>query len=1718
MLDAIQTLINGSLQSLDYDRTITCTIVDNSNRARGEYVVDDGSSTFIAYSDFTAYANNTSVYVTVPQGDYSNKKIILGRRTNKDTEYFNYVAPTESYVDITNNVLTLQYDNEGNEKVFSTLANGVLASKGPIYTWSGNYKGYDRLGIKASFKTYLDSLKPIAGSYGLYLKVLHCNEDTEYKTEQVSNFLFGQNEMYGNIYSFNTFFEQQAVYDISNFGIIKKIDIYLYQLQDFKSQIGNGKEIQDIFIPHQEENIIGDQQIIQDFEDNIFVSNLYLSFGYDLNSFTEDKVINYTLDSMEYSSGNTAEERKRKLQCRWVHKTQNGEIVSIYNQEGLKKYNSNLYWYHYVLDNEVESEYGGKYWEEIQNSKNIFNNIVTCQTTVQDEYYKSVIISLSSERLNYISNLKDDINTGNIWALNDKDIQNLMLEMDKYEENYDISEVNKILNNLLLNDLNEKQLQFINKALETWNSLPIYDQYESILTIHNTTMVQANLAVDLIQAITIEINDKDGRNGVYNIYGEDGQILNRTYSLERHKLILNYNSLLTGMTSFDGNGTEIVTWKIPLTNTMIQPPTEGIEYDSSKLYLDNVKDANGNNIPAFNNDGEYMYIRRVIGPVEQDIDIGGFYTKTTEQIFRIKDYYSAVGNNTIYCYVEKGGYTYGNSITLIFGTAGTNGTDYTFRIALDKNAEYNQQLLNATAYVYDYNNQQVEIAEFIKQDWLYPSYTKNDLFVSEIQNNKEFYIQPKNNNLDHYFNILKSTIRINEISNFLTTYTIIPWTSDIITYNHYEGPDRIIYNSQGTDPSYYKGKLKLYNHLDVEQLDIEWEIKIGNPDSDEIDSLKFYPSIVNRDGNYVLKVPSMYMKNNEACCLIAKKNGIEVWHQPLLIMQNSFSSALLNNWNGDLLIDEDNGTIMSPMIGAGRKNSDNSFSGVLMGDVTRANDSTILTGVYGYDHGVQSYSLTEDGKATLGSAGRGQIIFDGNKGSIESANHKLDSAKGMKIDLENGEIDSYNFKLKSRYAIIDSREDANNYFTIKGSGTSTQTTYIYENEKLATNSYNQIFGAGIQEEEVEFNDKTLMNVGNSSFYLQTLNFNNNPGVESGLKLDLSKNKLIANEGFTLRAINHMVKVTGDSIATVQYPEIYEQVHSKYDTINEDGVLKNYNHTLLENINTVNYKNYYFKLTDNSEYQNDWENVNDFELYHKTNLKTTIFTSELSRYYYKQDLDNVDLYETITSENFKSNNDIYEKRIEFTYSENGKKSTTLNTLYRKYTTSSLIMVPSITASEVVKGETYHYIKDNILQSTTASVAGVNKYYSDIPTVTNTYYYWQPSGTVTSSVPGLYKSFSYSGTGKYNFGSQPNGYQVEDIYTGSGDYMKGTLLIDATANEYPIKLQLGNETPFKLSWAGYLTTTKLNAIGGTIGRWIISNTDLSADNGKIRLVPYGRITVTYGDNDEYTPKTSTATENCGYITIGNSSSGSDSSKIVTYNSAVINALIKQQSSSEGSESVNNIVTNHLEGSFQEEDIGKYYKKNNSTYYKIVSTSSPYYETVYQGKGGIQLLSNGLVSIYKLYIQGGGGTWDGCARYSQYTIARNHTHTLSATASNKKEGYRLGSSHSSQIYACGTTFSYGYVDYHKTTYDAKATLSGNSNAYTLTVTVSVGSDIGDAENVVSLSLFRSSLTTANTNYQKLKQQYDDLKTDYDNYKSNHHHTDTEYNNALNSSATTP
>jgi hypothetical protein len=77
---------------------------------------------------------------------------------------------------------------------------------------------------------------------------------------------------------------------------------------------------------------------------------------------------------------------------------------------------------------------------------------------------------------------------------------------------------------------------------------------------------------------------------------------------------------------------------------------------------------------------------------------------------------------------------------------------------------------------------------------------------------------------------------------------------------------------------------------------------------------------------------------------------------------------------------------MSPCIGAGSKNSENQFSGVLMGKI-KDTSGQINHGLYGFSDGAQAFGFKEDGTAFIGKSGAGRILFDGNNSTITSAQY-----------------------------------------------------------------------------------------------------------------------------------------------------------------------------------------------------------------------------------------------------------------------------------------------------------------------------------------------------------------------------------------------------------------------------------------------------------------------------------------------------------------------------------------------------------------------------------------------------------------------------------------------------------------------------------------------------------------------------------------------------------
>lgn len=303
LIDGMQAIIQGNNSKLQFDRTIKATIINNDEKTKGCYVVDDGSTTFYAYSDNTSYPNKAQVYVKIPNNDFNNVKLIIGRCELDGNDRYVYTSPLDTFV-----------EGDGKTYMFNPPSpqNGLLANGDPDFQnvtekFEVNLAGYTTMGLSAEFMSWLKNRNLIKGNYGIVVSL--------FAGEEQFNYYLDSSKMYGDIYNFETYYKQDMTFDISN--VSDKIDsamITFYQLDNF---ISRGYEV-----PY----IIEDNY--KDFKD-LFVRNIILSFGYDESDFPDDKIVLSTTGNLQYDSSVSDENYTRNLKAKWCHKDENKVCIFL---------------------------------------------------------------------------------------------------------------------------------------------------------------------------------------------------------------------------------------------------------------------------------------------------------------------------------------------------------------------------------------------------------------------------------------------------------------------------------------------------------------------------------------------------------------------------------------------------------------------------------------------------------------------------------------------------------------------------------------------------------------------------------------------------------------------------------------------------------------------------------------------------------------------------------------------------------------------------------------------------------------------------------------------------------------------------------------------------------------------------------------------------------------------------------------------------------------------------------------------------------------------------------------------------------------------------------------------------------------------------------------------------------------------------------------------
>lgn len=386
-------IANSSVDKVKFDSTIECTITDATDKLIGKYKVKNESyAEFYAYSQITTYNKGDKVYVQIPKGDYNSTKFIVGKKTDKNEDKpYNFVNPFNTFIDLTGNFFIAK---DNNKEVWSILANGnekeiEITPNGGI-AFTDEQQGFTRLGLRADFRAWLETLGIVSGNYGLKLNIYGIKDDTADNIKKIEASIknngevpliasidLDTNDMYGNPYNFEGYYSQEIVIDISAVAKIYNIRIYLYQKGNFKDSnndlISYANDF-NISVP----------------PNNIFVKDIYMGLGISADEIENEYVRLYSLDGSTYVIDDKGQIDSKTIRLKWVHFDEDGNRAQI--TEHKKEDTFEVRWYMYEFGAPSADEYSGVYWTAIEDNKNNFFYQLKPRSNKNQEQIKVIIL------------------------------------------------------------------------------------------------------------------------------------------------------------------------------------------------------------------------------------------------------------------------------------------------------------------------------------------------------------------------------------------------------------------------------------------------------------------------------------------------------------------------------------------------------------------------------------------------------------------------------------------------------------------------------------------------------------------------------------------------------------------------------------------------------------------------------------------------------------------------------------------------------------------------------------------------------------------------------------------------------------------------------------------------------------------------------------------------------------------------------------------------------------------------------------------------------------------------------------------------------------------------------------------------------------------------------------------------------------------------------
>ena len=171
-------------------------------------------------------------------------------------------------------------------------------------------------------------------------------------------------------------------------------------------------------------------------------------------------------------------------------------------------------------------------------------------------------------------------------------------------------------------------------------------------------------------------------------------------------------------------------------------------------------------------------------------------------------------------------------------------------------------------------------------------------------------------------------------------------------------------------------------------------------------------NIIDINNNYILDIPKNSSFTRNKMIVQATNNKKQVIFQcPILTTINQHPIDLTNQWvGGKVSIKDEEGSILATTIGAGHKDNENRFTGIIMGDVQTNSQQFSKTGLFGFNEGMLGFELNSKGELFIGTGDKNCLTFKDRTFKLITENFTLESSNTDKeMIFTSEELNTFSF-------------------------------------------------------------------------------------------------------------------------------------------------------------------------------------------------------------------------------------------------------------------------------------------------------------------------------------------------------------------------------------------------------------------------------------------------------------------------------------------------------------------------------------------------------------------------------------------------------------------------------------------------------------------------------------------------------------------------------------